>query len=84
MYCIPVQPKPSTTVCMYIYIYIYIYTYIHVCVCLYVQALRFVPVPPHLSLIPAVQVANHTVHESFTADTRDHEDHTFSGMMCWP
>ena len=35
-------------------------------------------------VIPAVQVANHTVHESFTADTRDHEDHTFSGMMCWP
>lgn len=35
--------------------------------------------------IPAVlrrpKVANHTVHESFTADTRDHEDHTFSGMM---
>lgn len=27
------------------------------------------------------QVANHTVHESFTADTRDHEDHTFCGMM---
>ena len=32
-------------------------------------------------VIPAVQVANHTVHESFTADTRDHEDHTFCGMM---
>lgn len=35
--------------------------------------------------IPAVlrrpKVANHTVHESFTADTRDHEDHTFCGMM---
>ena len=30
------------------------------------------------------QVANHTVHESFTADTRDHEDHTFCGMMCLP
>eukprot|EP00435_Cladocopium_sp_Y103_P022642 s230_g5.t1 len=35
--------------------------------------------------IPAVlrrpKVANHTVHETFTADTRDHEDHTFCGMM---
>ena len=32
-------------------------------------------------VIPAVQVANHTVHESFTADTRAHEDHPFCGMM---
>ena len=31
----------------------------------------------------ALQVANHTAHESFTADTRDHEDHTFCGMMQW-
>ena len=27
------------------------------------------------------KVANHTIHESFTADTRDHEDHTFCGVM---
>jgi len=35
--------------------------------------------------IPAIlqrpTVANHVVHESFTADTRDHEDHTFCGVM---
>ncbi|CAE7256714.1 unnamed protein product, partial [Symbiodinium necroappetens] len=35
--------------------------------------------------VPAVlrrpKVANHTIHESFTADTRDHEDHTFCGVM---
>ncbi|CAE8672579.1 unnamed protein product, partial [Polarella glacialis] len=35
--------------------------------------------------IPAIlnrpKVANHVVHESFTADTRDHEDHTFCGVM---
>lgn len=27
------------------------------------------------------KVANHVVHESFTVDTRDHEDHTFCGVM---
>lgn len=26
-------------------------------------------------------VANHIMHESFTMDTRDHEDHTFCGIM---
>jgi len=35
--------------------------------------------------VPAVlqrpKVANHVVHESFTVDTRDHEDHTFCGVM---
>lgn len=35
--------------------------------------------------IPAVlnrpKVANHIVDESFTVDTRDHEDHTFCGVM---
>lgn len=35
--------------------------------------------------IPAVlnrpKVANHIIHESFTVDTRDHEDHTFCGIM---
>eukprot|EP00928_Gymnodinium_smaydae_P010672 TRINITY_DN14022_c0_g4_i1.p1 TRINITY_DN14022_c0_g4~~TRINITY_DN14022_c0_g4_i1.p1 ORF type:complete len:325 (-),score=61.88 TRINITY_DN14022_c0_g4_i1:115-1089(-) len=37
------------------------------------------------SFLPAVlrrpKVANHIVHESFTVDTRDHEDHTFCGVM---
>ena len=27
-------------------------------------------------------VEEHLVHESFVVDTRDHEDHTFCGMMC--
>lgn len=35
--------------------------------------------------VPAVlqrpKIANHMVHESFTVDTRDHEDHTFCGVM---
>jgi len=35
--------------------------------------------------VPAVlnrpKVANYMTHESFTCDTRDHEDHTFCGMM---
>jgi len=35
--------------------------------------------------VPAVmqrpKVANYIVHESFTVDTRDHEDHTFCGVM---
>jgi hypothetical protein len=35
--------------------------------------------------VPAVlqrpKVANYVVHESFTVDTRDHEDHTFCGVM---
>lgn len=35
--------------------------------------------------IPAVlnrpKVANHVIHETFTVDTRDHEDHTFCGIM---
>ena len=26
-------------------------------------------------------VADHLVHENFTCDTRDHEDHTFCGVM---
>eukprot|EP00438_Fugacium_kawagutii_P015710 Skav235333 [mRNA] locus=scaffold520:700584:701474:+ [translate_table: standard] len=40
---------------------------------------------PDEEYMPAVlrrpKTANHTAHESFTADTRDHEDHTFCGMM---
>jgi len=35
--------------------------------------------------VPAVlrrpKVANYSVHEAFTVDTRDHEDHTFCGVM---
>merc|ERR1711976_165120 len=27
------------------------------------------------------KVANHVLNESFTVDTRDHEDHTFCGIM---
>lgn len=37
------------------------------------------------SFIPAVLqrplVANYSVHENFSVDTRDHEDHTFCGVM---
>mmetsp|Transcript_2803 Transcript_2803/g.5320 ORF Transcript_2803/g.5320 Transcript_2803/m.5320 type:complete len:477 (+) Transcript_2803:38-1468(+) len=37
------------------------------------------------AFIPAVlnrpKVANHVVHESFSVDMRDHEDHTFCGIM---
>lgn len=39
----------------------------------------------HEEFLPAVlqrpKVANYITHESFTVDTRDHEDHTFCGMM---
>jgi len=37
---------------------------------------RFTP-----AVLNRPKVANHIVHESFTVDTRDHEDHTFCGMM---
>lgn len=37
---------------------------------------QFVP-----ALLNRPKVANHVIHESFTADTRDHEDHTFCGVM---
>ncbi|CAJ1330896.1 unnamed protein product [Effrenium voratum] len=33
------------------------------------------------SVLRRPKVANHTLHETFTADTRDHEDHTFCGVM---
>merc|ERR1719343_1209187 len=37
---------------------------------------QFVP-----ALLNRPKVANHIVDESFTVDTRDHEDHTFCGVM---
>jgi len=33
------------------------------------------------SVLKRPKVANHIAHESFTVDTRDHEDHTFCGIM---
>lgn len=33
------------------------------------------------ALLCRPKVANYVVHESFTVDTRDHEDHLFCGMM---
>ena len=39
----------------------------------------------HLGMVDGVfqlsAVADHIVHEQFTCDTRDHEDHTFCGIM---
>lgn len=37
---------------------------------------EFVP-----ALLNRPKVANYVVHETFTVDTRDHEDHTFCGVM---
>lgn len=33
------------------------------------------------SILQRPKLANHLIHESFTVDTRDHEDHTFCGVM---
>ena len=39
-----------------------------------------------MSQLDGVLCLDHTekelVHESFVVDTRDHEDHTFNGVMC--
>ena len=40
------------------------------------------PMPlPGASALTRSTVADYEVHESYTADTRDHEDHTFCGVM---